>query len=83
MKVKTVSTQYDLMEFHHYIDAIDDGEIISILELLIKTDNLESIENNFSGIFAIETDNQSYVFSNYTVSEYYIIDDCIKVICVK
>lgn len=83
MKVKTLLTQYDLMEFHHYIDEVENGEIVSILELLIKSDNLEPIETNFSGVFAIETDSQSYVFSNYTVSEYYIIDDCVKVICVK
>ena len=83
MKVKSLHSSYDLIEFHHYIDDID-GNIVSVLELLIKSTDLEPIEPEFSDIFAIETTNQSYVFSNYTVSEYYTIDDeYIKIICVK
>ena len=83
MKVITLYTQYNLIEFHYYIDEVETGEIVSVLELLIKSNDIDTIEENFSKIFAIETDSQSYIFSHYSVSEYYEVDDCIKVICVK
>lgn len=84
MKVKTLSTRYNLLEFHHYIDEIEPNELISVLELLIESTDLNSIEKDFTNIFVIETNNQSYVFSNYTISEFYIVDDkYIRISCVK
>lgn len=84
MKVKTLQkTQYNLIEFHHYIDNVGDSKIINVLELVIKSDNLEFI-SELTDTFLIITDDQSYIFSNYEVSEYYPIDEnYIKVICIK
>ena len=84
MEIKTSQqTHYDLIEFHHYIDNIKDSRIISVLELLIKADNLEFV-SELADTFIIMTNEQSYIFSNYEVSEYYLIDDgYIKVICVR
>lgn len=84
MEIKTLQqTHYDLIEFHHYIDNIREGKIISVLELLIKADNLEFI-SELTDTFIIMTDEQSYIFSNYEVSEYYPVDEgYIKVICVR
>lgn len=84
MKVKTLHKHYDLIEFHHYIDTIDEEIITSVLELLINSDDINTIEEEFGELFIIQTDDQTYVFSNYELSEYYIVDEhYIKVICVK
>ena len=84
MELKTLQkTQYHLLEFHHYIDNIENDKIISVLELLIEIDNLNFIPE-LVDTFIITTDNQSYIFSNYEVSEYYTIDENhVKVVCVK
>lgn len=84
MELKTLQkTRYDLLEFHHYIDNIDNEKIINVLELLIKIDNLNFI-SELSDTFIITTNNQSYIFSNYEVSEYYAIDEShVKIVCVK
>jgi len=84
MELKTLQqTHYNLLEFHHYIDNIDDGKIMNILELLIEADNLEFIPE-LADTFIIITGNQSYIFSNYEVSEYYPTDEnYVKVICVQ
>lgn len=76
-------TQYQLLEFHHYIDNIEDNKLINVLEFLIETDDIDAIKDNLSKIFVVETDSQSYVFSGYTVSECYEIDGYVKVVCVK
>lgn len=84
MKVTSLQNTHSLVEFHHYIDNVKDDELISIVELLIESNDTDSIETEFSNTFAVETNNQSYIFSNYKVSEYYIVgDNFIKVICVK
>lgn len=84
MELKTLQqTRYNLLEFHHYIDNADNEKVINVLELLIKIDNLEFIPE-LTDTFIIKTDNQSYIFSDYEVSEYYPIDEShAKVICVK
>ena len=84
MKVLTSNSHYNLYEFHHYIDQSDETTVTSVLELLIESNDLDSIKDNFTNIFLIETDNQTYVFSNYELSEYYITgNNLIKVVCVK
>lgn len=84
MNIKTFQNIYDLIEFHCYIDQVADRECISIVELLIRTNDIDAIEDDFSRIFAVETDTQTHVFSNYEVSEYYVVEDgLVKVICIK
>lgn len=84
MEIKTFQNTYELFEFHCYIDQVADRECISIVELLLQTDSLDTIEDDFSRIFAVETETQTHVFSNYEVSEYYKLDNgLVKVICIK
>lgn len=84
MKVHTLNSHFNLYEFHFYIDQSDENTLISVLDLLIESDDLDLIKDSFTNIFTIETDNQTYVFSNYDLSEYYTVGDgLIKVTCVK
>lgn len=84
MEAKTFQSKYDVVEFHTYITNTADDGCITVIELLLNTNQLDFIEKDFSDIFAIETDKQTYVFSGYEVSEYYPTDDgLVKVICIK
>lgn len=84
MEVKTFQTQYKLAEFNSYITTTPDDDYINVVELLLETNQMDFIEKDFSDIFIIDTNKQTYVFSGYEVSEYYPIDDkLVKVICIK
>ena len=84
MEVKTFKSQYELLEFNHYIDNSNPDAQISVIELLLNTKDIEYLEGELSDIFAILTDKQAYVFSGYEVSECYDEDNgLIKVVCIK
>ena len=84
MEVKTFKSQYELLEFNHYIDNSNPDAQISVIELLLNTKDIEYLEGELSDIFAILTDKQAYVFSGYEVSECYEEDNgLIKVVCIK
>ena len=84
MEAKTFQSKYDVIEFHTYIANTTDDSYITVIELLLNTDKLDFIEKDFSDIFVIETDKQTYVFSGYEVSEYYAVDDnTVRVVCTK
>ena len=84
MEIKTFEARYELIEFCHYIDNFNSDTQISVLELLINTQDIEFLEQELSTIFAIETEKQVYVFSGYEVSECYEEDNgLIKVVCIK
>ena len=84
MKVNTYQKQYNLIEFHCYIDRPDGDECISIVELVIDTNELDYISEDFSNLFVVEAPHHSYVFSNYEVNEFYLTDEgYTKVVCVK
>lgn len=84
MEVKTFNSQYELLEFNHYIDNSNPDAQISVIELLLNTKDIEYLEGELSDIFAILTDKQAYVFSGYEVSECYEEDNgLIKVVCIK
>lgn len=84
MEAKTFQSKYDVAEFHTYITNTTDDNCITVVELLLNTNQLDFIEKDFSEIFAIETDTQTYVFSGYEVSEYYAVDDnTVRVVCTK
>ena len=83
MKVKTFKGQYELAEFDHYMDA-SDGAIVSVLDLLIRTNDVDHVEDELTDIFAVDTDKQSYVFSKYEITDCFLTDDgLVRVICVK
>ena len=83
MKVKTFKGQYELVEFDHYMDA-NDGAIVCVLDLLLRTDDIDYVEDELRDIFAVDTDKQSYVFSNYEITDCFLNDvGLVRVICVK
>ena len=84
MEIKTFEARYELIEFCYYIDNSNPDTQVSVLELLINTQDIEFLEQELSTIFAIETEKQVYVFSGYEVSECYEEDNgLIKVVCIK
>ena len=83
MKVKTFEAEYELIEFNHYIDY-NGEDTISVVDLVVESDNIEFIENEFNNIFVIEANELTYVFSGYEINECYEVGSkLIRVICVK
>ena len=84
MEIKTFEARYELVEFCYYIDNTNLGNHISVIELLIDTDDIDFLEKELSTIFVVETEKQNYVFSGFEVSECYEDDNgLIKVVCIK
>ena len=86
MEVKTFQKHYKLCRFDHYVDNVDDETIVSVLEMILKVDDvdLDYLKDEFAEIFAIETSDQCYVFSHYTVHEYYLTDNgMVCIVCIK
>ena len=80
MEIKTFEARYELVEFCHYIDSNQ----ISVLELLVNTDDMDFLEVELSSIFVIEADRQNHIFSDYEVSECYRENNgLVKVVCIK
>lgn len=82
MLIKSFNSQFNLDEFHFYMNEIG-NETVCLLELLIDCPVDEFVEEEFGNVMLIETDEQSYVFSGYSVEEYFEEDGLLKVICVK
>lgn len=82
MNIKTFNSQYDLVEFHHYINQVND-KTVNIVELLLNYPIDEFYESDFESIFVIEEEKQTHVFSWYEVDEFYEEDGLLKVILVK
>ena len=84
MEVKTCQAQYPVAEFHSYINRTSDDTYTNVVELLLDTNEIDYIEKDFSSIFIVDTDKNTYVFSGYEVIEYYITEDgLVRVVCVK
>lgn len=85
MEVKTFEAQYELIEFNLYMDSSEDKDkITTIVDLVIKFDNIDFIKNELNNIFIVDNDNISYVLSEYKVKECYKIgDNLIRAICIK
>jgi len=63
---------------------VNDGAIVCVLDLLLRTDDLDCVEDELHDIFAVDTDEQSYVFSYYEIADCFIDDNgLVRVICVK
>ena len=83
MKVKTFQEEYELTNFSCYLDNFD-GDIISVIDLVVRNNNPEQVEIDFNNLFALETDKNAHVFAGYKVSECYLVDsNLIKVVCIK
>ena len=84
MEIKTFEGKYELVEFCYYIDNSSLGNHISVIELLVDTNDIEFLSTELSSIFVVETEKQHYVFSGFEVSECYEEDNgLIKVVCIK
>ena len=83
MEVKTFGAQYELIEFNHYASH-DEENPIEVLDVVIESNDVDFIEEEFSGLFVVDTKKESYVFSNYKPIEYYEVGSgLIRIICVK
>lgn len=82
MYIKSFNSEYELIEYHHFVNYVDD-RVVNLVELVINCPIEEFVEDDFTSIFIIETDKQTHVFSWYTVDEYYEENGYLKVILVK
>ena len=83
MTVKTFKAQYELLEFNHYIDHSYE-EPVSVVDLILRTDDIDYVKDELNDLFAVETNKNAYVFSGYEISEYYELEEGIlKVVCIK
>lgn len=83
MKVKTFKAQYELADFNHYIDHSHE-EPVSVVDLTLRTNDVDYVEDELKDLFAVETGKHAYVFSGYEVAECYeIADGLVKAICIK
>ena len=82
MYIKSFNSQYELVEYHHYVNYADD-KVVNLVELIINCPIEQFVEDDFTSIFIIETDHQTHVFSWYTIDEYYEENGYLKVILVK
>ena len=85
MKAKTFEAQYELIEFDLYMDSDNSRkETISIVELVIKSNDIDFVKEEFNNTFIVEAENLSYVFSGYKLTECYEIGSgLIRAICIK
>ena len=74
MQIKTFKAEYELIEFSHYIDHSHD-EPVSVIDLIVRTNDIDYLIDELGNLFASETDRHSYVFSGYEISEYYEVGE--------
>ena len=72
-------TKYELLEFHYYMNE----EHINIVELLLNTSDLSTIEQDFSNTFIVDTDLDKFVFIGYEVTDSYLDKNLVRVVCVN
>ena len=82
MQIKSFNSQYDVIEYHHYVNHAND-KVVNLVELILDCPIDQFYEDDFTSIFLIETDNQTHVFSWYSVDEYYEENGYLKVVLVK
>lgn len=82
MKIKTFQNEYELCEFHHYVNVVD-SKVVSIVELLINSSMDKLTEGEFTSIFVIEDEKQNSVFSGYEIDEFYEEDGMTKIVLDK
>ena len=82
MYIKTFQNEYELCEFHHYVNVVED-EVVSVVELLVNSSIDKLTENEFTSIFIIEGEKQNSVFSGYSVDEFYEENEMTKIVLTK
>lgn len=82
MYLRIINTRYDLEEFDFFVTTIN-GKPMNVLEMFIDYPIEEFDENLLKNSFSIVVDKMSYVFSNFTMVEFYEEQELIKVVCVK
>ena len=90
MELKTLTHLLPLIEYQLYITDVSTQEskveLRSVLDLTFKPSvSLETLENINTSVFAVITHKETYVFSDYELSEYYIDEgnNCVKATFVK
>ena len=82
MNIKTFEAQYELIEFNHYTDCSDNP--VDVLDFVIKSNDIDFIQDELEEIFVVNMDKNSYVFSEYEPIECYDIGGGLtRAICVK
>lgn len=83
MIVKTSNNQYWLVEFNNYIDHSMENTV-SVVDLVVECNDVESIMGEFDDTFIVDTDNLSYIFFGYELIECYAVGgNLIHIVCVK
>lgn len=81
MIIRFKNTDVDCEEFNCYMNVFD-NEIVCEVDLLINAD-IDIIEEIYSDPFIIMTTDKCYVFSGYTIDEYFDEHGLTKLICRK
>ena len=82
MYLRVINTKYDLVEFNLFVTEVD-GKTMNVLEMLIDYPLEEFNENMLDTPFSIVVDRSTYVFSGFTINEFYEEKELLKVVCVK
>ena len=82
MYLRVINTRYDLVEFNLFVTEVD-GKTMNVLEMLIDYPLEEFDENMLDTPFSIVVDRSTYVFSGFTINEFYEEKELLKVVCVK
>ena len=64
MKVKTFQTEYKLIEFCYYIDAID-GTPINVVDMIVDYDDCEELEKELKNLIR-NRHKHTYIFWVYS-----------------
>lgn len=82
MYLRVINTKYDLVEFNLFVTEVN-GKTMNVLEMLIDYPLEEFDENMLDTPFSIVVDRSTYVFSGFTINEFYEEKELLKVVCVK
>lgn len=82
MYLRVINTKYDLVEFNLFVTEVD-GKTMNVLEMLIDYPLEEFDENMLDTPFSIVVDRSTYIFSGFTINEFYEEKELLKVVCVK
>lgn len=82
MYLKSFNSQCNVIEYHHYINHVDERNV-NVVELLLDYPIEDFVEGDLESIFIIEEENKTHVFSWYKVDEYYEENGYLKVTLVK
>ena len=82
MYLRVINTKYDLVESNLFVTEVN-GKTMNVLEMLIDYPLEEFDENMLDTPFSIVVDRSTYVFSGFTINEFYEEKELLKVVCVK